>query len=392
MLVLQANKELEKVYKICFMTVLDKKEKDKTGTNGDSEPEKKVDAKCLAQKLKESFGKTGIPDLDNLNPEQNDADVIPFLERYVCLPYEDLLKLWNILKNRREKAQEAKEKNKEDAWKKEIEYFKPLLADYLYDALVSGVSQKQIKEKYNYDGEQFCKDYSKYFNHNKHLKINNLIVGMQETKTCIYCNGQYIDNRDDRVVAQLDHLFAKSVYPHLAICLYNLVPSCSNCNVIKQSSDKLFQSPYDKKYKLEHFKFCLDIGPNILDADSKFEMQYKIDEEIYNRKTLKDIEKDIDPMINNLIEMKISDFYSNRRDEVKDIIQKKLYLEKSTIELLKNINKDLDDIIINKMVFGEIPDDEELKNIPLSKMKRDIMEYLKIIEKNKNGGYKFVKN
>lgn len=53
-------------------------------------------------------------------------------------------------------------------------------------------------------------------------------------KTCPYCNINVLETfrtEDDGTVRPaLDHYYPSSRYPHLAISLYNLIPSCTNCN------------------------------------------------------------------------------------------------------------------------------------------------------------------
>lgn len=56
---------------------------------------------------------------------------------------------------------------------------------------------------------------------------------------CPYCNRNFIKTiqvrqnaagKDIFVKGQLDHFYPRSLYPYLAICKHNLVPSCASCN------------------------------------------------------------------------------------------------------------------------------------------------------------------
>jgi len=56
---------------------------------------------------------------------------------------------------------------------------------------------------------------------------------------CPYCNRNFIKSiqvrqngagKDIFVKGQLDHFYPRSLYPYLAICKHNLVPSCPSCN------------------------------------------------------------------------------------------------------------------------------------------------------------------
>jgi len=67
-----------------------------------------------------------------------------------------------------------------------------------------------------------------------------------KVRTCTYCNRQYITSYDEddskKTTADLDHFFAKSKYPYLALSLYNFIPSCAICN----RTFKGAQSTYEK--------------------------------------------------------------------------------------------------------------------------------------------------
>ncbi|MGN3974004.1 hypothetical protein [Tsuneonella sp. SYSU-LHT278] len=52
---------------------------------------------------------------------------------------------------------------------------------------------------------------------------------------CPYCN--------HRNVGQLDHFLAKGKFPIFSVCPENLIPSCSDCNKVKQ--DKIYESFVD---------------------------------------------------------------------------------------------------------------------------------------------------
>ena len=72
---------------------------------------------------------------------------------------------------------------------------------------------------------------SKVFDKNGHVKrVDNEI--------CPYCGRNYIyyachptrSNKDTMVKPCIDHFLPKDQYPYLAMCYYNLIPSCTSCN------------------------------------------------------------------------------------------------------------------------------------------------------------------
>lgn len=78
-------------------------------------------------------------------------------------------------------------------------------------------------------------DYRKVTQKIRVKHISNLNISV-----CPYCNRNYIINFDEngKTTAELDHFFSKSKYPYLAICVYNLIPSCHTCNQRKSDSSK----------------------------------------------------------------------------------------------------------------------------------------------------------
>lgn len=66
------------------------------------------------------------------------------------------------------------------------------------------------------------------------------ILKQMKVTVCPYCNRQYIFTLSDgRARPQFDHYYPKSLYPYLALSLYNMIPSCSICNMAKSSLDTL---------------------------------------------------------------------------------------------------------------------------------------------------------
>lgn len=88
------------------------------------------------------------------------------------------------------------------------------------------------------------------------------ILREMEIPVCPYCNRLYITVlKRGKVRAQMDHFFPKTRYPYLALCLYNLVPSCGVCNQAKSELDtKSFPLlyPYEEEFG-EEATFALDL-------------------------------------------------------------------------------------------------------------------------------------
>lgn len=87
---------------------------------------------------------------------------------------------------------------------------------------------------------------------------------------CPYCSRNYISpigDKDDNIYRpDLDHFYARSIYPYFGLCLRNLVPSCAACNCrIKNNVDFMFKKifhPY--QHEAPEDLFVLD-GTFIVD-------------------------------------------------------------------------------------------------------------------------------
>ena len=77
----------------------------------------------------------------------------------------------------------------------------------------------------------FC--YKKLQTGNKDWNRHKLLslIGIE---ICPYCQRNYIssyeENNSKKTTADLDHFYPKSLYPFLALSLYNFIPSCQICN------------------------------------------------------------------------------------------------------------------------------------------------------------------
>ena len=82
-----------------------------------------------------------------------------------------------------------------------------------------------ISEEY-LPNQLFC--YKKLYEEGKWSRHKLLsLIGIE---VCPYCQRNYISSYDKKTTADLDHFYPKSLYPFLALSLYNFIPSCQVCN------------------------------------------------------------------------------------------------------------------------------------------------------------------
>lgn len=87
----------------------------------------------------------------------------------------------------------------------------------------------------------FC--YEKFASQKELSRLLNLLG----VEVCPYCNRTFITTLEmetGSLRAQIDHYKNKSQYPHLALSILNLIPSCGLCNHIKRDNDQPVLYPY----------------------------------------------------------------------------------------------------------------------------------------------------
>ena len=228
--------------------------------------------------------------------------------------------------------------------------------NYLY-MKINHKKTKHIFTKYKPDFDEMIGAYKRVAESklNK-IKMNVRMVNKAKLYVCPYCNRSYISSRGEDVSgAQLDHFFPKTDYPIFSLCLYNLVPSCGDCNRVKSKSTVELISPFDYTADWNEIKFSYE---PIDTQNNKITI---------NTSNLK--------IKNNINEMKIEEAYQIHGEEVNRLTERKMMYEKSQIEefdeVLKKINITQSDY--KKLIFGPKITDDMLKEMPLGKLKRDLM-------------------
>lgn len=95
-------------------------------------------------------------------------------------------------------------------------------------------------------------------------------------RTCPYCNSAYAITvyRDKKNVLRptLDHFYPQSVYPHLALTLANLIPSCNACNSSMKGDLDFYLVPHLHPYfDKESISFsCVHPSKTIVDIIGNF--------------------------------------------------------------------------------------------------------------------------
>nr|ELR5041156.1 hypothetical protein [Providencia stuartii] len=94
-----------------------------------------------------------------------------------------------------------------------------------------------------------------------------------KTRTCPYCNQAYaftIQKNDRGFRPTLDHFYCKDKYPHLALALNNLVPSCNTCNSSLKGQINFYITEHlNPLWDNENLSFSLSASENIASLESQ---------------------------------------------------------------------------------------------------------------------------
>lgn len=190
--------------------------------------------------------------------------------------------------------------------------------------------------------------------------------------TCSYCNRIYtktVVNPSKITRPTFDHWYPKIDYPLLALSFFNLIPSCSICN-----SGVKGDSPFHID---THFHPYLKHSDNNLKMDFKFSYYHKF----YSTFRFKIVNNN-DFSKCSTEAFKLKEIYETHEDEITDLRRlRDVYSEKYLAMLKNNILKgtSISDEEIYRLAFGTHIDEDKFDRRPLSKMKKDILEELGIL-------------
>lgn len=177
----------------------------------------------------------------------------------------------------------------------------------------------------------------------------------------------------------LDHVMPKSKYFFCSLSLFNLVPSCYVCNSkmkgstdFQNLSDLKWLSPSSEKFSVNKdvkFKILFNGKLNSLKSEKDFQLvAHKI-----RRKDAMDEYLDL---------FKIEGRYVYHKKEVPKLIRKKIdYSESMLREISKKTGYSISKV--REDIFGEELYDNSYSSRPLTKLKKDIAENIKIPEVKK---------
>ena len=228
--------------------------------------------------------------------------------------------------------------------------------------------------------------YDEFPNHTGEWNRHKLL-SLMEIEVCPYCQRNYIssfeENDDKRTTADLDHFYPKSLYPFLALSLYNFIPSCQICNSRFKGTKDTYNSVYPYEESFDDlgakFKTSKEIIYEILgEKDSEFFVNI-------NYGNLKD--EDNKKVQNSVSNLGLDKVYKKSHNQyIKDLLDNiekypEKYLE-GCVEIFDEYYKDKNKKEKIIKYFIDIVKEPCRKRIengePLAKLTKDIFDEFKI--------------
>lgn len=199
---------------------------------------------------------------------------------------------------------------------------------------------------------------------------------------CPYCNRSYIftvkkDARNGKARPQYDHFFPKSIYPYLALSMYNLIPSCAVCNGGKSNVDSFkdqkvqYLNPYVEGYGT---KTVLQITPK-KKKDRIHSYVGLAEEYTVKPESAPDMDKDAVKRIQNTWDLlKLGPLYEKHSDYIRNILRaKQIYPEEYLNQLIKSFPGAFDDMDdLRNVVYFNYLDEEKWGKRILAKLTHDL--------------------
>lgn len=220
---------------------------------------------------------------------------------------------------------------------------------------------------------------TKGYDNSKFKKSRSAIFDDAPIGTCPYCNRHFIrtvvTKTSSAVRGQLDHFYAKDKYPYLALHLYNLVPSCYNCNHGKSDVGGDLVSPYSLQTS-DGLHFFAHIKNSSIFSLSSFENGIDIDVDVQSNAPAN--------LSNNITAFHLKEIYATHKDFVAELyVKSKLKMNqayaRSIMRYYKGRSFRLTASDQKRLMTGVYTDEKDYGKRPLSKFCTDIAKQFGLI-------------
>ncbi len=216
-------------------------------------------------------------------------------------------------------------------------------------------------------------------------KVAYWLVDELHLGACPYCNSNYtysVIGKNRSIRPAFDHYIPKSTYPHLRVCLFNLIPICNTCNSLKGYDDIEVIYPYEECFEDGDSEWSFMIIP-IREAERVWKREvYEFQIELVNQKTEKKTLNEHDARVENSINtFGLNYVYTHcHKDEIRLLIQSYYEYNRAYEENLRNTLPEIYNKFYAKkdhLYFAFLEEDKWGRS-PLNKLKRDLLKQFDI--------------
>ncbi|MBT2666143.1 hypothetical protein J7J00_11565 [Bacillus sp. ISL-4] len=211
------------------------------------------------------------------------------------------------------------------------------------------------------------------------------LVSELDVCVCPYCNRSYVSilkSENKRTRPVLDHYYAKSLYPYLALSLFNLIPSCYVCNSSFKGDTDFYRKEAIYPYEEEFAEFA--IFKTDFNETEPYDYRYLlgISKEFQISIVNNAIDKEIRDKINTSVEtFALDSIYNKHQDVVRDLIRNTIINNTSRIDEIYNSFPDLfnnrEDVM--QSLYLNYLDKQNIGKRPLSKLTQDICKEMGLL-------------
>lgn len=194
-------------------------------------------------------------------------------------------------------------------------------------------------------------------------------------EVCPYCNRQYITSFQasgkQYVTADLDHFYPQSLFPLLALSLYNLVPVCLVCNrLIKKNGFGNIWNPYRAGFSdLVHFEVDNPRNVNALVGNNdEFTLKLKND--------VPEDDCNFEVTENTIHFFELEEIYQSHKQYVRELLHKKHAYNETYLRELRDIFRKagIDRADANLILYGSEMNKDKIGGRILGKLTFDIVD------------------
>lgn len=244
----------------------------------------------------------------------------------------------------------------------------PLELDNIKNKFNSGSNKKSLLKIINYKTwRDNATEKGTYFNYTLYDLAGNLNIS-----TCIYCNRIYtktvISEKGLKITRPaFDHWFPQGNFPILSMSFFNLIPTCAVCNTdIKKETVFEINQHFHPYYK--HPDNNIDFSFSFY-LKSKGKHGFKFNcRNLFSRKYIRFFE--------------FKEVYKTHEEELNELIRlKEVYPDRFLTILEKRLSRTkTDKQELYRLAFGTYIDEANFEKRPLSKMKKDILKEIGIVD------------